>query len=73
MQVHTMKKSALIAGLFFVLWHTNTSAQQATENINVLPVVLPESDSDQEYFLKGDAYLQRQVEPTIVVWPHAHG
>ncbi|MEE4272309.1 MAG: sialidase family protein, partial [Thermoanaerobaculales bacterium] len=39
-------------------------AQQAGENINVLPVVFPQDDPDH-WFLKGDGYLQRQVEPTI--------
>ena len=38
-------------------------AQQAGENINVLPVVLPQDDAD--WMIKGDGYLQRQVEPTI--------
>ncbi len=37
-------------------------AQQAGENINVLPVV-PQNVTDWE--IKGDGYLQRQVEPTI--------
>jgi VCBS repeat-containing protein len=39
------------------------TAQQAGENINVLPVVFPDDDPDWE--LKGDGYLQRQVEPSI--------
>ncbi len=38
-------------------------AQQAGENINVLPVVFPQDDPEWE--LKGDGYLQRQVEPSI--------
>ncbi len=43
-------------------------AQQAGENINVLPVVLPEDangDPVADWFLKGDGFLQRQLEPTI--------
>ncbi|HSN54613.1 MAG TPA: sialidase family protein, partial [Candidatus Sulfomarinibacteraceae bacterium] len=40
------------------------AAQQAGENINVLPVVLPDQAPD-DWFLIGDGYLQRQVEPTI--------
>ena len=44
-------------------------AQQAGDNINVLPLV-PNVDSsdpgyDPDWFLKGDGYLQRQLEPTI--------
>jgi len=39
-------------------------AQQAGENINVLPVVFPQEDPES-WFLKGDGFLQRQVEPTI--------
>jgi hypothetical protein len=38
--------------------------QQAGENINVLPVVFPQDDPDH-WFVKGDGFLQRQVEPTI--------
>ncbi|MGD8440359.1 MAG: sialidase family protein, partial [Holophagae bacterium] len=40
------------------------AAQQAGENINVLPVVLPDQRPD-DWYLVGDGYLQRQVEPTI--------
>jgi hypothetical protein len=39
------------------------SAQQVGENINVLPI-FPDPN-DPEFFLKGDGYLQRQLEPTI--------
>jgi hypothetical protein len=38
------------------------SAQQVGENINVLPLV---PNSIPDYQLKGDWYLQRQLEPTI--------
>ncbi|HSO23541.1 MAG TPA: sialidase family protein, partial [Chondromyces sp.] len=41
------------------------AAQQANQNINVLPVI--PNDGDPDWFLKGDGYLQRQVEPTIAV------
>jgi hypothetical protein len=40
------------------------SAQEAGENVNVLPVV-PKSLYPEDWFLRGDGYLQRQVEPTI--------
>jgi len=48
----------------FALVQPFAMAQQAGENINVLPVVFPQDDPDH-WFLKGDGYLQRQVEPTI--------
>ena len=47
------------------------AAQQAGENINVLPVMIPVDDNndgladDPAWYIKGDGYLQRQVEPTI--------
>jgi len=57
-----MKRLILtILGIALVL-NTPLSAQQAGENINVLPVV-PQNVSNWE--IKGDGYLQRQVEPTI--------
>ena len=58
--------SLLIALLTIV---TPVIAQQAGTNVNVLPVVpkLDPSDPayDPDWYLKGDGYLQRQVEPTI--------
>src|SRR5437899_7007319 len=48
---------AAVAALVFT---TGVSAQRAGDNINVLPIVAGDP-------LKGDLYLQRQVEPTIVV------
>lgn len=53
--------TALIALLTIV---TPALAQQAGTNVNVLPVV-PASSGDPDWYLKGDGYLQRQVEPTI--------
>jgi hypothetical protein len=43
------------------------SAQQANQNINVLPVILQQDELDEEWFKLGDGFLQRQVEPTIAV------
>ncbi|HSL17212.1 MAG TPA: hypothetical protein VLB51_04835, partial [Methylomirabilota bacterium] len=51
--------AALLAGVCPL-----ATAQQAGENINVLPVVVPDQSPD-DWFLIGDGYLQRQVEPTI--------
>jgi hypothetical protein len=50
---------------------TPTSAQQAGTNVNVLPVVPPVFDGDgnllnPNWYLVGDGYLQRQVEPEII-------
>jgi hypothetical protein len=47
-------------------------AQQASQNINVLPVYFnagndPSLPLNPEAHLKGDLYLQRQVEPTLAV------
>ncbi len=57
-----MKRLILITVGIALVLSTPLSAQQAGENINVLPVV-PQSVPDWE--IKGDGYLQRQVEPTI--------
>ena len=57
-----MKRLILITIGIVIVLNTPVAAQQAGENINVLPVV-PQSVPDWE--LKGDGYLQRQVEPTI--------
>ncbi len=40
-----------------------TLAQQANDNVSVLPVVVDPADPDAH--LKGDLYLQRQVEPAL--------
>jgi len=42
-------------------------AQQANQNINVLPVIPQQDEFDNEWFKLGDGFLQRQVEPTIAV------
>src|SRR5215472_847315 len=49
-----------MAALLAACLHATVSAQQAGENINVLPVL----GADQ---IRGDAYLQRQVEPSLAV------
>jgi len=54
-----MNRTAIAAVLAVALSY-GASAQQAGENINVLPVVPGNS-------LKGDRLLQRQLEPSIVV------
>ena len=60
-----MKRLILITlGIVLVL-NTPVAAQQASQNIPVLPVIT-EADDDL-WYLKGDGYLQRQVEPTIAV------
>ena len=64
-----MKRMALCSAVItlgLVLMLTAPAvAQQANQNIPVLPVI-PEED-DPLWNLKGDGYLQRQVEPTIAV------
>ena len=58
----------IVLALFLFAVPTLVSAQQAGDNVNVLPVVLPfdgELDPVEDWYLKGDGYLQRQVEPTI--------
>ncbi len=59
-----MRPYLITFAILFVLFQPMAMAQQAGENINVLPVVFPQDDPDH-WFLKGDGYLQRQVEPTI--------
>ena len=58
-----MRLTIIFALALFSLVQPLAMAQQAGENINVLPVVFPQDDPDWE--LKGDGYLQRQVEPSI--------
>jgi hypothetical protein len=53
---------AAAVGLSLCL-HALVEAQQAASNINVLPVVV--NPADPNAYLKGDLYLQRQVEPSI--------
>ena len=51
----------------------DASAQQAGTNVNVLPVLTDQNGNvitpamDPDAHLKGDYYLQRQVEPSIAV------
>jgi VCBS repeat-containing protein len=64
-----MKRLVLILNVLslIVVAATPTSAQQANQNINVLPVILQQDEFDEEWFKLGDGFLQRQVEPTIAV------
>ena len=68
-----MKRLILTALLALLTIVTPVLAQQAGTNVNVLPVVLPidlDGDGypdDPDWYLKGDGYLQRQLEPTIAV------
>ncbi len=63
-----MKRLCLVIFAFALFLNTLVGAQQAGDNVNVLPVV-PPVDGDgfpvPDWYLKGDGYLQRQVEPTI--------
>ncbi|MCU0303437.1 MAG: Ig-like domain-containing protein [Thermoanaerobaculales bacterium] len=59
-----MRLSVKIAVLCAVAVSPMALAQQAGTNVNVLPVVLPE-DAPDDWFVIGDGFLQRQVEPTI--------
>jgi hypothetical protein len=59
-----MKPIVGVVLAFVLIAAQATLAQQAGENINVLPVVLPQ-DSPDDWFVIGDGFLQRQVEPTI--------
>ena len=61
MKKMTLYPTVLTLGLAIVL-ASPVIAQQAGENINVLPVV---PQSVPNWAIKGDGYLQRQVEPTI--------
>ena len=58
-----MKRLILSLIVVVFLFSTPGFAQQAGNNINVLPL-FPDT-TDPDYYLKGDGYLQRQVEPTI--------
>jgi hypothetical protein len=58
-----MKRLILIVSVTLLLIPTLGLAQQASNNVNVLPLF--SDPNDPEFFLKGDGYLQRQVEPTI--------
>ena len=58
-----MRLVIISTAVLFVLFPPIAVAQQAGENVNVLPVVFPQDDPDWQ--LKGDGYLQRQVEPSI--------
>src|SRR5512144_2125663 len=45
--------------------HVLVQAQQAGSNVAILPVVT--NPADPSAYLKGDRYLQRQLEPSIAV------
>ena len=57
-----MRLTIILVLAISLLMQPMAMAQQAGENINVLPVVFP---SETDWQLKGDGYLQRQVEPSI--------
>ena len=57
----------IITGIALAGLSAPATAQQANQNINVLPVIQQEDASDNEWFKLGDGFLQRQVEPTIAV------
>ncbi len=66
-----MKRLILIVFGIALVLNTPLSAQQASQNIPVLPVI-PKIDPETlaenpDWYLRGDGYLQRQVEPTIAV------
>jgi hypothetical protein len=61
-----MKRLILIVVGVVLALSAPLSAQQASQNIPVLPVI-PESSGEADWYLRGDGYLQRQVEPTIAV------
>ena len=60
-----MKRLILIVFGIALVLNTPLSAQQANQNIPVLPVI--QELDDALWYLKGDGFLQRQVEPTIAV------
>ena len=60
-----MKRLILITLGIVLILNTPVAAQQASQNIPVLPVIT--EAGDDLWYLKGDGYLQRQVEPTIAV------
>ncbi len=62
----THSRSALVLVLITAS-ATPVTAQQANQNINVLPVITQQDEFDDEWFKLGDGFLQRQVEPTIAV------
>jgi hypothetical protein len=57
----------VVAGIVLAL-NTPVAAQQAGQNIPVLPVVSP-ADEPDDWWVLGDGFLQRQVEPTIAASP----
>ena len=74
-----MKRSAVVFLVLCGCIAALGSAQQANQNINVLPVYFneandPTQDIDPDAYLKGDLFLQRQVEPTMAVssWNSQH-
>jgi len=59
-----MKRLILIAVGIVLVLNTPAFAQYAGNNIPVLPVVSP-ADEPDDWWILGDGFLQRQVEPTI--------
>ncbi len=67
-----MKRALGLAVILACAAHAVTTAQQAGSNVNVLPVFVetvavdPE-EAKREALVRGDLFLQRQVEPSIAV------
>ncbi len=69
-----MKRALGLAVILACAAHAVTTAQQAGSNVNVLPVFvfdpIPENPTEaekEEALVRGDLFLQRQVEPAIAV------
>jgi hypothetical protein len=60
-----MKRTILVMLLLGGVFTLSLQSQQSSPNVSVLPVVVDPNDPDAH--LKGDLYLQRQVEPAIGV------
>src|SRR5436305_10344905 len=60
-----MRRPLVVAMMLALGLHAVASAQQAGSNVAVLPVVT--NPADPNAFLKGDLYLQRQLEPSVAV------
>src|SRR5262245_30427259 len=58
-------RNALVTAVLLAVGLTLVSGQEVRNNVNVLPVYV--NPSDPLAFYKGDLYLQRQLEPTIVM------
>ena len=59
-----MKRLILMTIGIALVMNTPAFAQYAGNNIPVLPVVSP-ADEPDDWWILGDGFLQRQVEPTI--------